>query len=129
MTDQFTQLKTKESDNYKTPQWIMDMFEDWFDPCPLNPNPTIDGLNIEWKDKTYVNPPYSNPLPWVLKAIDENKQGKKIALLLKLDCSTKWFMALQNANAHFLFINERVKFNGNVPPWCNVLVLLEVNND
>ena len=33
------------------------MFEGWFDPCPLNDNPDVDGLNIEWKDKTYGKRP------------------------------------------------------------------------
>lgn len=112
------------SDNYRTPKWILNMFENWFDPCPFNPNPEIDGLKLHWEDKTYINPPYSNPLPWVLKAIEENKQGKQIALLLKLDCSTRWYRELVNADAHFFFINERVKFNGKAPPWPNVLVIL-----
>ena len=114
----------KESDNYETPNWIKIMFDGWFDPCPLNPSPTIDGLKIDWKDKTFVNPPYSEPLLWVLKAIEENKKGKNIALLLKLDCSTKWFLLLNNANAHILLINERVRFNGKTPPFPNMLAIL-----
>lgn len=119
----------KESDNYETPSWIKIMFDGWFDPCPLNPSPTIDGLKIDWKDKTFVNPPYSEPLLWVLKAIEENKKGKNIALLLKLDCSTKWFLLLTNANAHIVFINERVRFNGKTPPFPNMLAILEDQND
>jgi hypothetical protein len=115
---------TKASDSYATVNWIQDMFPDWFDPCPLNLVPTIDGLQLDWKDKTYVNPPYSNPLPWVLKAIEENKKGKTIALLLKLDCSTTWYRKLHEADAHFLFINERVCFNGSPPPFPNVIVIL-----
>lgn len=113
------------NDNYATPQWILDIFENWYDPCPLNPNPEIDGLKVEWKDKTYVNPPYSNPLPWVLKAIEENKKGKRIAMLLKLDCSTKWFLCLANANAHIILINERVRFNGKPPIYPNMIAILE----
>ena len=88
----------------------MDIFEGWFDPCPLNPNPTIDGLSIEWKDKTYVNPPYSKPLEWVEKAIEENKKGKTIVMLLRMDTSTKWFRLLQEAGAVFLWVNGRLKF-------------------
>jgi hypothetical protein len=64
------------NDNYATDTRIMDLFSDWFDPCPLNDNPQIDGLSLEWKDKTYVNPPYSKPLPWVEKAILEIKRVK-----------------------------------------------------
>ena len=39
------EIKTKSSDNRATPEWIMDLFKDWFDPCPLNPNPTITNPN------------------------------------------------------------------------------------
>jgi hypothetical protein len=119
------EISTKPSDNYATPSWIMSMFEGWYDPCPLNPNPTVDGLKEDWKDKTYVNPPYSNPLPWVLKSIEENKKGKRIALLLKLDCSTRWYRELMNANAHIIFINERVKFSGKPPLFSCFIAILD----
>lgn len=54
-------IRTKESDSRATPYWLKAVFSDWFDPCPLNPNPEIDGLKLEWPDKTFVNPPYSCP--------------------------------------------------------------------
>jgi len=112
-------------DNWSTPKWLMILFKDWFDPCPLNGN---NGLNIEWKDKTYVNPPYSNPTPWVEKAIIENKKGKTIAMLLKLDTSTKWFLMLQEANAHFITFFGRLKFsNSKSALFPSVLVILENN--
>ena len=99
------------NDNYATDERIMQLFEDWFDPCPLNDNPETDGLTIEWDDKTYVNPPYSKPLPWVLKAIEENKKGKLIVMLLRMDTSTKWFKDLQEAGAVFIWINVKLRFN------------------
>ena len=109
------------NDNYATDERIMDLFSDWFDPCPLNENydrndhNSIDGLKIEWEDKTYVNPPYSKPLPWVLKAIEENKKGKLIVMLLRMDTSTRWFKELQEAGAMFLWINGRLRFNNLKP--------------
>lgn len=113
------------NDNYKTDDWILNLFEGYFDPCPYDPNPQINGLNIDWKDKTFVNPPYSNPLPWVIKAIEENKKGKTIVLLLKMDSSTQWFKLLQENNAKFLWINGRLKFNtgkaANFPSMLGVL--------
>ena len=36
---------------------------EYFDPCP--PNPTFDGLAIQWPEKTYINPPFSEYLKWV----------------------------------------------------------------
>ena len=102
------------TDSWVTDAWVMKMFEDFFDPCPLNPNwnpyDFQDGLMLDWKDKTFVNPPYSNPLPWVEKAIRENHQGKYIALLLKHDTSTRWYSLLHGAGAKFLLVSGRLKF-------------------
>ena len=103
------------NDNYATDNRIMELFSDWYDPCPFNPNPTIDGLKIDWKDKTYVNPPYSRPLEWVEKAIEENKKGKTIVMLLRMDTSTKWFKLLQENGAMFLWVNGRLRFNNLKP--------------
>ena len=123
------------TDSYRSDKWILDMFSDYFDPCPLSDNPKEDGLNIEWKDKTFVNPPYSNPLPWIKKAIEENKKGKMIVLLLKMDTSTRWFKELKEANAEFLWINGRLHYNGlhhtydgNVPfPFLSMFAILDTN--
>jgi len=57
----------------------------------------------------FVNPPYSNPLPWILQGISENKKGKTIVFLLKHDSSTKWYQALHEAGAHFMMIQGRLK--------------------
>ena len=114
------------NDNYATDSCIIQLFDTWFDPCPLNENPKLDGLKIEWEDKTYVNPPYSKPLPWIEKAIIENKKGKRIVMLLRMDTSTKWFKLLQENNAKFMWINGRLKFNTGKPAnFPSMLVILE----
>ena len=111
------------TDNYETPKWLMKIFEDWFDPCPLNAN--FDGLKLEWEDKTYVNPPYSNPLPFVEKAIEENKKGKTIVMLLRVDTSTKWFGKLIEAKAEILWFSKRLKFTDKAPSFSSMLVILK----
>ena len=88
----------------------MKLFSNRFDPCPLNDNPEVDGLHIDWKDKTFVNPPYSNPLPWVEKAIKEAKNGNMIVMLLRVDTSTRWFAKLNEAGAEILWFSKRLKF-------------------
>jgi len=103
------------NDNYKTDNYILEIFKGYYDPCPLNPNPVINGLEIEWEDHTFVNPPYSKPHLWVSKAIEENKKGKTIALLLRMDTSTKWFRELQEAQAKFLWVNGRLKHHTGKP--------------
>lgn len=103
----------------------MQLFDGWFDPCPLDPNPSINGLEIEWEDKTYVNPPYSKPHLWVTKAIEENRKGKLIVMLLRMDTSTKWFRDLQEAGATFLWVNGRLKFRTGKPAnFASMLVIL-----
>jgi len=101
------------TDNYHTDTWILKMFQGWFDPCPFNPkyNPILfqNGLDIEWPNRTFVNPPYSNPLPWVEKAIKSNEKGSTVAMLLKHDSSTKWYALLHQHGARFLLIHGRLK--------------------
>lgn len=113
------------NDNYPTPRWLMQIFSGWFDPCPLNSNFENDGLSIDWLHRTYVNPPYSDPYPWVSKAIEESKKGKTIAMLLPVDTSTKWFRMLIEANAHIFYHHGRLSFNGSPPRFASMLVILE----
>jgi len=87
--------------------------------------PLVNGLLIDWKDRTYVNPPYSKPEVWVDKAIEENKKGKLIVMLLRMDTSTKWFKKLQEHGALFLWINGRLRFNNLKPAnFPSMLVIL-----
>ena len=110
------------SDSYPTPKWLMDVFKDWFDPCPLNNNPTFDGLSIDWKERTYVNPPYSEPLRWVEKAIVEKKKGKLVVMLLRADSSTKYFQRCQE-EGEVIYFGRRIKFNGKTPYFASMLVI------
>jgi hypothetical protein len=107
------------TDSYRTDIWIKTIFEDWFDPCPFNPmwcDDFDDGLELEWPNKTFVNPPYSNPKPWIQKAIKENKMfNKSIAMLLKHDTSTKWYKLIHESKGHILLVNERLKHRTGSP--------------
>lgn len=106
-------------DNYKTPDWLKLPL---YDPCPLNCQ--WDGLSSEWAEWNFVNPPYSEPLKWVKKAIEESKKGKHIVMLLRVDTSTEWYKLLIEANAHFFYCNERIRFNGSPPTFSSMLVFL-----
>jgi hypothetical protein len=105
-------MKTKESDNRGTPKWLMQLFENWFDPCPLNNKPEIDGLNIEWKDKTYVNPPFSQTTKWTIKSVEEWKKGKTIIILTRADLTTNYSRLLIENKAKFLYCSELINFVG-----------------
>ncbi len=112
------------TDKYETDNWLKYIFHDelYFDPCPINWNKDIhaSGLDMSWYERVaydnyygvFVNPPYSNPKPWVEKAISENKtNGIMIVMLLKHDSSTEWFRLLHEAGARLMMINGRLKHN------------------
>ena len=87
------------------------------------------GLEAEWSkyhDQIYINPPYSNPLPWVEKAIIERDLNPcVIVMLLKHDSSTQWWAKLHEAGARFLPIMGRLKHGtGTAAPFPSVLVVL-----
>jgi hypothetical protein len=113
------------SDQFVTDFWLLRVFDGWFDPCPLNDVPVFDGLSVDWGCRAFVNPPYSDPLPWVLKAIEERDKGCVVVMLLKADHTTKWYRALRDCGAHFLDIGERLHHGGKyAAPFPSVLVVL-----
>ena len=109
------------SDDWGTPIWLMDLFEEWYDPCPLGGSENghvPDGLEGEiwYANRIYINPPYSNPKPWVEKAIRTHQADPvfpaQIVMLLKHDSSTQWYRMLKEAGARFLMIEGRLRFRG-----------------
>ena len=111
----------KDSDNWETPGWLMSMYRNWYDPCPYGGYITNrDDLEGEWEignyPGIYINPPYSNVMPWVEKAIRTHEKYTAlgirvpIVMLMKHDSSTKWFTKLQEAGARFLMIQGRLNF-------------------
>lgn len=87
-----------------------------FDPCPLQHDITEwDGLEIEWGDRNFINPPYSRRLKeaFVNKAVAESKKGKLCVMLLPVSTSTKLFHDVIIPNAYQItFIKGRIKFQG-----------------
>ncbi len=93
------------SDAACTPKWLADMLPMVdFDPCS-NPRSWIrsawswslekgiDGLKMPWRGSGFENWPYSAPLPWAQKSIDELRLGRctELIVLCKLDTSTDWW--------------------------------------
>lgn len=64
-----------------------DEFHFDFDPCPYPCPDNFDGLEVEWGQSNYVNPPFKGPTKWVRKAIEENKKGKTVVFTFPID---KW---------------------------------------
>tara|TARA_R100001460_G_scaffold39123_4_gene73844 strand:- start:1216 stop:1629 length:414 start_codon:yes stop_codon:yes gene_type:complete len=104
-------------DNWATPHDLYNKlnkeFNFNFDPCPLYAE--FDGLNIDWGARNFINPPYSRKLKdaFVIKAIQQSKQGKLCVCLLPVSTSTKLFHDHIKPNANEIrFLKGRVKFIG-----------------
>jgi hypothetical protein len=84
-----------------------------FDACPFPKPDDFDGLNSEWGEVTYVNPPFGSiigidgkkkgPTAWARKAIAENKKGKDVVLVFPTD---KWIHYLINAGAELRSLGD-----------------------
>jgi len=77
-------------------------FEFDFDPCPYPKPDDFDGLQAEWGESNYVNPPFGSykdrlsnkkygPTAWAKKSIKEYKKGKRIIVVYPID---KWILML-----------------------------------
>lgn len=109
------------SDNWATPPYVYDelnaRFNFNFDPCPLEHDITKwNGLNVEWKERNFINPPYSKDLKtlFILKAVEEFNKGKLCVMLLPVSTSTKVFhdIILANITEPIRFWRGRIKFIG-----------------
>ena len=115
---------TKKTDKYQTPEWVKQMFPNYYDPCPIDwKEGDKDGLTTEWGSYTFVNPPYSQTEKWVTKGINEARTGKHVVMLLRMDTSTKWFRDLMEAGANFWISWDRLHFTDRAP-FPSILVVL-----
>ncbi|HDR1123383.1 DNA N-6-adenine-methyltransferase [Pasteurella multocida] len=61
--------------------------------------------------RIFVNPPYSNPLPFVQRAAELMKKGHLVVMLLPADKSTKWYQVIQdNATEVIDIVGGRINF-------------------
>jgi len=110
-----------ENDNWITPPYVYDSLNEEFnfnfDPCPYRHClDTWNGLEIEWGERNFVNPPYSKILKecFIHKAIEEKNKEKLCVMLLPVSTSTKIFHDFILPNAKIIrFIRGRIKFEGN----------------
>ena len=122
-------INKSKTDDWKTPQVIYKyfMFRNYFDPCPIEAD--FDGLAISWKNRNFVNPPYSDLKSWIIKSIEESKQGKEVVLLIPSRTDTKAFKMLYDHGCHFYFIVGRLHFNDDKAPAPFPSVLISLKGD
>lgn len=97
-----------------------------FDPCP--PNPTFDGLSIEWGKSNFVNPPYGREIgKWIAKGYEEHQKGKTVVFLIPSRTDSRWWHEYIMKAKEIRFIKGRLKFEGavnNAPfPSCVVVFI------
>jgi hypothetical protein len=123
----FTLSHISKSDSWNTPKELYDALNSEFhfndDPCPLN---GTGGLERDWGNSTFMNPPYSKPTEWVKKAYYESLNGKTVVGLLRGDTSTRWFHDWVLGKSEIRFIKGRVKFNGKPAPFPSIIAIWRV---
>ena len=118
--------RSKSTDKWQTPLKLYSEldkeFEFTFDPCPIDWTPEThpDGLEIEWGDSNFVNPPYSQTSKWIKKAYDESCKFKLCVMLINACTDTIAFheYVYKNPDAEFRFIKGRIKFTCPQRPEC-----------
>lgn len=122
--------KSTPGDYWRTPPQVIDWVQKEFgsislDACAKDKTVAVhkvfiseemDALKVDWwqivtkGSLIWCNPPYSNPLPWVKKCIEESKQNT-VVMLLNLDPSTKWFKLIDEyADLIVPIVGGRISF-------------------
>ena len=103
-------IKNGTSDEYYTPPFIFEALGLTFDldvcapvggvpwlPAKQSLNMMDDGLTTDWQGLIWMNPPYSNPLPWVRKFIKHNN-----GVAFVPTSSGKWMLELWQSGCVWL---------------------------
>lgn len=121
--------------NEKTPERFYNQLNEEFkfdcDPCPLNPHPELNGLQLPWGKRCYINPPYGKAIRgWLEKALYEIRLGNTelAVFLLPSYTDVKWFHEVVLPKAcDIRFIKGRLKFGdyNNSAPFASMIVIFK----
>jgi len=78
--------------------------------CKIYYGEKSNALCNYWDKSNWCNPPYSNIIPWVQKAIKEYERGKTTVMLVPADTSVKWFKLAYESCNEVRFISGRISF-------------------
>ncbi|OOF56163.1 phage N-6-adenine-methyltransferase [Rodentibacter genomosp. 2] len=89
--------------------------EDYFGPGGIDEdflNFDLEAFKAVFEETSiFVNPPYSDPMPFVKRAAELMAQGHLVVMLLPADKSTKWYKVIQeNATEVIDIIGGRINF-------------------
>lgn len=141
----YTSAKTKTgSDVWETPKHVFDWAQNQWGPyvldaCANQDNTKCagfytaeqDSLKQPWVGNVWCNPPYSELLKWVKKAICETEMvcGATVTMLIPARTDTKAFKLIWQRAAEIVFITGRIKFVGapSSAPFPSMLVHFDPN--
>lgn len=76
----------------------------WYDLCD-------DGLTQPWRRSVWLNPPYSNPLPWVKRFVAHcGEPGNAGIILVNCACSPEWAELLWAHGHAMCLFADRIRF-------------------
>src|SRR5438094_81659 len=117
-------LFSRSSDEWATPQWLVDTISRGFgrfdlDPCATLENAkapryftaAVDGLSQPWGRCNWLNPPYSQVGRWLQKAANEAEKGAFVWALVPSRTDTRWWHQIVAPRAlAYGFLKGRVRF-------------------
>ena len=115
------------TDHWSTPQDVYNSLHKEFgftnDPCPLH---GFGGLNMEWGECNFVNPPYSDIKSWIKKGYEEAQKGKTVVFLIPSRTDTRWWHDYC-MKGQIRFIKGRLKFGNakNSAPFPSCVVIFD----
>ena len=111
-------FSSQKTDHWQTPPEFLKKLDQEFhfnhDPCPRYP--VVDGLQVDWKERVFVNPPYSQTGKWLKKAhMEIQKKSEIIVFLTFANTDTKWFhdycyKKCNYCDIEIKFVKGRLKF-------------------
>lgn len=107
-----------DTDTWLTPRYILDSLGRFdLDPCAAESNPSWvaansftkndDGLTSTWSGRVFMNPPFSNTVPWLLRHAE---YGRGISLVAASVESRVWRGAVWTKATGVLLLHGRTRF-------------------
>jgi len=115
--------------DWQTPKALYDELDKEFafdfDPCPHNPQ--FDGLDIEWGESNFCNPPYGREIgKWIKKGFwEHDRAGKGVVFLIPSRTDTLWWHEYVMKADEIRFVKGRLKFGDatNSAPFPSAIVI------
>lgn len=85
---------------------------DWFDMIKSKNADFYNGYNAY----VWLNCPYSDPIPWVKKAVEAQLKGLGVVMLLNADTSVGWFFEAYATVSEIRHVIGYIKENGKFTP-------------